>query len=115
MGQDAGRSRRQLSVFLIATIEVKASLFGPFTEAMGTLQAVVESAGWKLTSAHVQRTGQLNTVINVWELNDLNHMNAGFAAVGMDPRAAGIQGVLGEAVIKETLTFADAISYPKPA
>ena len=41
-------------------------------------------------------------------------MTAGFAAVGSDPRAAGIQGVLGEAVIKETLTFADAISYPKP-
>ena len=115
MGQDAGRSRRQLSVFLIATIEVKASLFGPFTEAMGTLQAVVESAGWKLTSAHVLRTGQLNTLINIWELNDLNHMTAGFAAVATDPRAAGIQGVLADAVIRETLTFADAISFPRPA
>eukprot|EP01035_Chromulina_nebulosa_P064676 gene64676-88474_t len=29
----------------------------------------------------VLRTGQLNTVIDVWELNDHNHMNAGFAAV----------------------------------
>ncbi|WP_293903096.1 hypothetical protein [Phenylobacterium sp.] len=103
-----------MSVFLIATIEVRASLFGPFTEAMGTLQAIVESAGWKLASAYVLRTGQLNTVIDVWELNDHNHMNAGFAAVGMDPRAAGIQGVLQDAIIKETLTFADAISYPKP-
>ena len=103
-----------MSVYLIATIEVKASLFGPFTEAVGVLQAIVESAGWKLASAHVLRTGQLNTVINVWELNDHNHMTAGFDAVGTDPRAAGIQGVLGEAVIKETLTFADAISYPKP-
>ncbi len=104
-----------MSVFLIATIEVRASLFGPFTEAMGTLQAIVDSAGWKLASAYVLRTGQLNTVIDVWELTDHNHMNAGFAAVGMDPRAVGIQGVLQEAIIKETLTFADAITYPKPA
>ena len=104
-----------MSVYLIATIEVKASLFDPFIEAMGALQAIVESAGWKLASAHVLRTGQLNTLINVWELNDLNHMTAGFAAVGTDPRAAGIQGVLGEAVIKETITFADAITFPKPA
>ena len=104
-----------MSVFLIATIEVKASLFGPFTEAMGTLQAIVESAGWKLSSAYVLRTGQMNTVIDVWELNDHNHMSAGFAAVATDPRAAGIQGVLGEAVLKETLTFADAITFPKPA
>jgi hypothetical protein len=114
MGQDAGLRRRQVSVYLIATLEVKASLFGPFTEAVGVLQAIVESAGWKLSSAHVLRTGQLNTVINVWELNDYNHMSVGFAAFGSDPRAAEIQGVLGEAVLKETLTFADAISYPKP-
>ncbi len=104
-----------MSVYLIATIEVKASLFGPFTEAMGTLQAIVEGAGWKLASAYVLRTGQLNTVIDIWELDDHNHMTAGFAAVGTDPRAAGIATVLGEAVIKETITFADAITFPKPA
>lgn len=104
-----------MSVFLIATLEVRGASFARFSEAMGQLQSIVEGVGWKLASAYVHRTGPLNTVIDVWELDDLNHMNAGFGAIGADPRGAQIQATMQDAVIRETLNFADAIVYPKPA
>jgi hypothetical protein len=73
---------------------------------------IVEVAGWKLASAYVTRVGQLNTVIDVWELKDFNHMNRGMQALARHPRFPAIQAVLQEVIAKETLTLADKLTYP---
>jgi hypothetical protein len=101
-----------MSVFLIATIEVKASGFAAFANALGEIVPIVEGAGWKLASAYVLRTGKLSTVIDVWELSDFNHMNIGMGAIAQSPKFPEIQAVLQETIISETLSFADKLVYP---
>ncbi len=103
-----------MSVFLIANIEVRGSEFTRFTDVMGEVTAAAEAAGWKLNSAYVLRTGQLGTVIDIWELDDFDHMQSGMAAIAAMPRCAQIQAVLQAAIIKETLSFADKLTYPPP-
>lgn len=104
-----------MAVYLFANIEVRAADFARFTEVMGEIEAAVIGAGWKLVGAFVQRTGQLNTVIDLWELEDFGHMDRGMRALGANPRFPEIKAVLEAAVVKETLTFADRLTYPAPA
>ena len=101
-----------MSVYLIANIQVRAASFSKFTAVMSKIVAIAETAGWKLASAYVTRVGQLNTVIDVWELDDFNHMNAGMGAIAAHPDFPAIQAVLQEAIIQETLSFADKLTYP---
>ncbi len=101
-----------MSVYLIATIEVRPTHFADFTQALGRIVRIVEANGWKLSSAFMHRTGPLNTVIDVWELPDFNAMDTGMKAIAADPGFAEIRAVLNEAIVKETLSFADKLVYP---
>jgi len=101
-----------MSVFMIAQIEVRSGAMAKFTAAVGEIIPIVEAAGWKLVAAYAFRTGKLGTVIDVWEMADHNQLNAGFAAIAASPRAPEIQAALQDAVIQETLSFADALIYP---
>lgn len=101
-----------MSVFLIATLEVRPGHFPQFVETMAKIAGIVEANGWKLAGAYTHRTGQLNTVIDIWELPDMNAMQTGMGAVAGSPEFAAISAVLAEAVTKETLTFADRLFYP---
>jgi hypothetical protein len=103
-----------MSVYLIATIEVKGSGFAAFSGAIGEMIPILESVGWRLASAYSLRTGQLGTVIDIWELDDFNHMNVGMAAIAQSPRFPQIQAVLQDTILKETLCLADKLTYPKP-
>jgi hypothetical protein len=101
-----------MSVYLIANIEVRAAGFSRFVEVMSEVVAIAKTAGWKLESAYATRVGQLNTVIDVWELEDFNHMNRGMQALAQHPRFPAIQAVLHDVIVKETLSLADKLTYP---
>jgi hypothetical protein len=106
------REQAGMSVYLIANIQVRPASFAKFTAVMSKIVAIAEAAGWKLASAYVTRVGQLSTVIDVWELDDFNHMNLGMQALATHPDFPSIQAVLQDAVIQETLSFADKLVYP---
>ncbi len=108
----AGEGERGVSVYLIANIEVKAGAMPRFMAALGEIVPLVEAVGWKLVSAYALRTGLLGTVIDIWEMSDHNQMNVGFAAIAASPRFSDIQASLQETVLRETLSFADALIYP---
>lgn len=101
-----------MSVHLFATIEVKAEGFARFTKVMGEVVPIVEAAGWKLVNAFSLRTGQLHTVIDLWQLDDFNHLDLGMRALAAHPNFPDIQTVLQETIIKETLCLADKLVYP---
>jgi hypothetical protein len=101
-----------MSVYLIATIEVKAGAMDRFKAALGEIIPIVGGAGWKLVNAYALRTGQLGTVIDIWEMPDFNHLNLGMAAIAQSPRIADIQAALQDSIIKETISFADKLVYP---
>jgi hypothetical protein len=101
-----------MSVYLIATIELKPGGMPSLVSAISEMIPILESAGWKLAHAFTQRTGQLGVVIDIWELPDFNAMNIGMGAVAQSPRFAQISAWLREAVQKETLVLADRLDYP---
>lgn len=101
-----------MSIYLFATIEVTAGRFAEFTAVMGKLKSLTEEAGWKLHGAFVQKTGQLNTVIDIWELRDYSHIQSGFASIAAHPGFADISATLQSVIARETLTIADSLVYP---
>ncbi len=101
-----------MSVYLIATIETRPGGLDGLKAAIAEMIPILETQGWTLASAYALRTGQLGTVIDVWELPDFNSMNAGMAAVAQSPNFPSIQKTLQESIARETLAFADALEYP---
>jgi hypothetical protein len=100
-----------MSTFIHVTLEVKANGVAKFVEAMGEATPLLEGWGWKLHGAFIQRTGKLNTVIDVWELEDFVAFDAVLKKFVAHPRFAAIKAVLDETVNSETIVFADKAPY----
>jgi len=101
-----------MSVYLFATLELKASGVAAFTKVMGEAIPILEAAGWRLVNAFSPRTGPLHTIIDQWELTDFNHLDTGMKALATHPKFPEIHAVLRETIIKETLVLADKLVYP---
>jgi len=100
-----------MSVYLHVTLEVRAAGLGRFMEVMGEAVPLLEGWGWKLSGAFVQRSGKLNTVIDLWEIDDMNHFDEGLKKFVAHPRFAAIKAVLDDTVQSETIVFADKAPY----
>ena len=77
----------------------------------GTAVPFLESEGWKLAGAFVQRSGRLGTIIDLWELDDFQHYDRALQRLMADPRFPALKTVLDETIISETVIFADKASY----
>jgi hypothetical protein len=102
-----------MSIYLQATLEIEGAGFARFTEIMGEAVPIVEAAGWKLDAAYMNFTGRLNTVVDIWLLEDYNHFERGMQALMSHPRFPAISKVLGETVRNETLVFMQKFSYAR--
>ncbi|MBS0408587.1 MAG: NIPSNAP family protein [Proteobacteria bacterium] len=100
-----------MSTFAHVTLEVRAAGMAKFMAAMGEATPILEGHGWRLAGAFVQRTGRLNTVIDLWELEDFGHFDRALKAFIADPRFPAIKAVLDETVLSETIVFADRAPY----
>lgn len=100
-----------MSTYLHVTLEVKAAGLARFSAIMGEAVSILQGNGWKLAGAFVQRTGRLNTVIDLWELEDFGHFDRGLQAFIAHPRFAQIKAVLDDTVLSETIVFADKAAY----
>ena len=102
-----------MSICLQATLEIESAGFARFTEIMGEAVPILEAVGWKLDAAYTQCTGRLNTVVDMWLLEDYNQFDRGMQALMTHPRFPAIHQVLGETVRNETLVFMQRFSYPR--
>lgn len=100
-----------MSIFLQATLEIDGAGYERFFRTMAEWVPIIEAGGWKLNAAFMHRTGRLNTVIDIWELEDMNHMDRGFMALMAHPRFPEFKKVLDETVRSETLVFLQKFSY----
>jgi len=100
-----------MSTYLHVTLEVEAAGLARFHQAMGQALPILEGAGWRLAGAFVQRTGRLNTVIDLWELEDFNHYDRGIKALTGHAAFKDIAATLAETVRNETIVFADRAPY----
>ncbi|MGZ5937265.1 MAG: NIPSNAP family protein [Rhizomicrobium sp.] len=100
-----------MSVFVHVTLEVKAAGVARFVEAMGEIVPLLEGWGWKLSGAFMQRTGKLNTIIDLWEIKDHNQFDSVLQKFAAHPRFPALKAVLDETVSSETIVFANKLTY----
>ncbi|MEO8812613.1 MAG: NIPSNAP family protein [Caulobacteraceae bacterium] len=98
-------------VFLQATIELRGAGLGDFLEIMGEAVPILEKQGMKLVCALIQRTGRLNTVIDLWQLDDFNHFDRALAVLAAHKDFERIKEVLDRTIERETLVFAAKAPY----
>jgi hypothetical protein len=102
-----------MSIHLQATLEIEAAGFERFTAIMGETVPILEGVGWKLDAAYLHCTGRLNTVVDMWVLEDYNHYDRGMQALMGHPRFAAIRDGLAQTVRNETLVFLQQLSYSR--
>ena len=101
-----------MSVYLHVTLEVHAAGLTRFLDGMDkTAVPFLETQGWRLAGAFVQRTGRLGNVIDLWELEDFQHYDRALQSFMADPAFPAFRAMLAETVISETVVFADKASY----
>jgi hypothetical protein len=104
-----------MSIHLHVTLEIRPGAMAKFNALMEELVPIAEGAGWRLLGAYVQNTGKLNTVIDLWELDDMNHYQRGVGAIAAHPEFARFQATLAETVHSETIVFAQKAAYMRAA
>jgi hypothetical protein len=100
-----------MSVYLHVTLELAANGVARFVGVMEEAVPILEAQGWRLHGAFLQRTGRLNTAIDVWELEDFGHFDRGLQGLIAHPRFPALKQGLDEAVLKETVVFADKAPF----
>ncbi|WP_197277120.1 NIPSNAP family protein [Sphingomonas profundi] len=63
--------------------------------------------GWHMLGCFVQRTGRLNTIVDLWGLEDMGHFDRAYAIFREHPDYPAIRVELDSHVEKETLVFMD--------
>ena len=96
-----------------STLEVEANGFGRFVALMGEMVPILEREGWKLEGAFMHTSGRLNTVVDLWRLEDYNHYGRGLAVLMAHPEVPRFAQTWGEVVRNETVGFLQALEYPK--
>jgi len=94
-------------IFLKAEITVRANdlanLLGLFRDSFFPI--LERDGGWRLLGCFVQRTGRINTLIDIWELNDYAHFESGYAAFKAHTDYPRIRQALNDWVETETIVF----------
>ena len=100
-----------MSIFLQATLEIDGAGYPRFLQTMAQMVPIIEESGWKLNAAYMHFTGRLNTVIDIWELEDMAHLERGFQHLMAHPRFGEFKQALDATVKTETLVFLQKFSY----
>ena len=101
-----------MTTYFQATIELRAEHVELFCRNMQErVVPVVEAIGWKLIAAFMQSSGRLNTVVDIWQLDDLNHYHKGMHALTSHPDYPQIAEVIAMSVERETIVFMNRAPY----
>ncbi len=100
-----------MSYYLLATLKVKYGQQRKFYEVMGHLKPVLEKLGWKLIGAYENAIGRLNTVIDLWEIDDPNAVSSTLAAASNDTEFVRWAAHLPELLDEEVLQIMTKVPY----
>ena len=95
-----------MSIYMMSTLEIKTGGVEKFSKAMSEMALpFLEKQGWRLNGAYMQTTGRLNTIIDLWELDDMNHYHRVLMMLMSEDFFPAFSAVLEETVLKETIVF----------
>ncbi|MCG2840541.1 NIPSNAP family protein [Sandaracinobacter sp. RS1-74] len=97
-----------MPVYLEARIRAVPGKLRPLVELLsGELIPLMQGQGWKLQGLFVGKTGPINTIINLWELEDMEHFRRAYGGFVGHPDFPSIRARLDSHVQEEVLTFLD--------
>jgi hypothetical protein len=101
-----------MSIYMQSTIELNGAGFVAFLEAMPqAVEFLEKTVGWRLAGAFMQQTGRLYTIVDLWELRDMNHYHSGLQQLAAAPFYPQFKAVLDVAVQRETIVLLDRAPY----
>jgi hypothetical protein len=100
-----------MSYYLLATLKVKNGQQRKLYEVMSHLKPVLENSGWKLVGAYENSIGRLNTVIDLWEINDPNAVPFTLATASKDADFVRWAAHLPELLEEEVLQIMTKVPY----
>lgn len=98
-------------VYLHVTLKVVQSEVENFYDAMAKAVPVIEELGWKFIGAWVDRVGRLNTVVDLWELEDANMYWRVMKEFSKRPEYPAFKEVLDRSVEEEVVHMMDSVPY----
>ena len=98
-----------MTVYLHATIEAHPAQLRRLYATLGEMKRILAGAGWGMVGCFAHKTGRANTVLDIWELGDMNHYDVGIQALTAHARFPAIAEVLGAAIISESLVFTQRV------
>jgi hypothetical protein len=100
-----------MAYYLLASLKVRYGQQLRFNEVMSHLKPALERSGWKLIGAYQTAIGPLNSVVDLWEVNNPNAVTETLAAVRRDPEFAQWAAQLPELVEEEVLQLMSKLPY----
>lgn len=88
-------------IYLHALIKLHPGKLQAFKERLAVVMPIQARHGWKLVGCFSSVSGDLNTVIDLWELPDANALSSALE----DPAFAQVSGNKWDIVAHETLTL----------
>lgn len=98
-------------LYLKATLKVKRDGMPQLMRAMSKVVPIMEGYGWKLVGAWATLTGEMHTVIDLWEIKDANDYPNVLQKMQTRPDYHTMGDELAECLISETMEIMTPISY----
>lgn len=97
-----------MPVYLLANLRIVPGKMQPMLALLKDgLVPALERQGWKLAGCFTTLSGARNTIVDLWELDDLDHFQRGYQGFIDDPQFASIKAGIDAYVAEEVLTFLD--------
>ena len=98
-------------VYLHVTLKIRATEAKRFYDIMERAVPIIESLGWKFIGAWVDRVGRLNTVIDLWELEDADMYFDVMKKFSEHPEYPEIVQVMNESIEEEVVHMMSKVPY----
>ncbi len=97
-----------MSAYLHAEIHAVPGKLQPLLAMLkDELFPVMEAQGWKLIGCFTGLSGPRNTILDLWELRDMEHFREAYQGLVSHPNFQSLRERLDAYVESETLTFYD--------
>ena len=97
--------------FMLVRLEVAYGRVDEFSEVMSHLVPILESKGWRLHGAFVNRIGRLNRCYDLWEMPDANAVQSVLQLAAKEPEFAEWSPKLNELLLEEELELMNELPY----
>ena len=98
-------------VYLHVTLKIDAEKRDMFFEVMKEAVPIIEELGWKFIGAWVDNVGRLNTVVDLWELEDANMYFDVMSAFAKRPEYPSIIERMNASIEEEVVHMMTKVPY----